>query len=374
MDKYIIFDLETTSLNSKKAEIIEIAAIRIQDGKVVDEFSSFVKPDNGIDPIASSVNGITYEMVADSPRLSEVLPKFLDFIGNDPLLGYNISSFDLPILRRFAKELLHVTLQDDYYDILWLARDLLSFLPSRRLTAIATYFGLSEDGAHRALNDCYLTFECYKKLSELDTRECPHPKPAVSQKKYIHNHSENTKALQTLQSFLLEITADNVLTSSEILNLKSWLDKNVQLKDQYPFDRVFSVVQAALADGFLEQSELDHMLSLFKQYTDPIMQFDTCNDSLELTGKNVCLTGNFDYGSRSTVETLFRDCGCNCQSVVSGKTDYVIVGSLGSPDWSHNTYGSKVKKAMELIGKGKKIQILKEKDVLCCLRKQGAIS
>lgn len=374
MNNYVIFDLETTGLNSKAAEIIEIAALKIKDENVIDEFSTLIKPRNPIPAATSEFNGITNDMVSDAPKISDVLPLFSNFIKDSILAGYNIASFDLPILRRIYHDELNIELHNYYVDILQIARKQLPDLPTHGLSTIASFLGVSPEGAHRALRDCYITLACYKKILELGACDLMQPKPQStdkSNKSHCVLYSDQTKALQTLQGFLLGVIADDTLMESEVLALKKWLDSNYYLAGQYPFDRVFSVIQNALSDGILEQDELDEMLTLFKKFTSPIEEYSCTDEIPELSGKNICLTGDFNCGARKELEEILCNCGCKCQTAVSGKTDYVIVGALGSPDWAHGTYGGKVKRALELQEKGKNVQILKEEVFVEIMHAQG---
>ena len=79
-NKYIAFDIETTGLDPMYDEIIEIGAIKIENGKEVEVFNTLVKPEYEIDEFISELTGITNEMVKESPSIDEVLPKFIDFI------------------------------------------------------------------------------------------------------------------------------------------------------------------------------------------------------------------------------------------------------------------------------------------------------
>lgn len=376
MNQYAIFDFETSGLNSKYAEVIEISAIKIVDNLVIKEFDTLVKPTNRIDSYSTAVNGITDDMVLNAPSLENALSEFLNFIEDSTLLGYNIASFDMPILRRIALNTLKREISNEVIDILHIARKRLPSLPDYKLSTVATHFNISIDGAHRALADCYIAKDCYEKL-----QICPQPNN-VSKKERVHKQkptfTEQTKALQTLQGFLLGIIADDILTESEVIALKNWLDENSNLAGQYPFDRVFSVIDRALEDGVLEQCELDEMLVLFKKFTSPVddkFSEDICDiDAVDLKNKLICLTGDFNYGSRKDIEFLIEQAGGLCRSAVSGKTDYVIVGNLGSPDWSCGNYGSKIKKALELQAQGSSIQILKEDDFIDILKVQGIIT
>lgn len=130
MDRYVIFDLETSGLNSKTAEIIEFSALKVENDKVIDEFNTLVKPYYQIDSAATAINGINDDMVKNAPMLSDILPLFLNFIEDNILVGYNIASFDLPILYRVVLENLKIETQNKYVDLLYTARKYLSFLPN----------------------------------------------------------------------------------------------------------------------------------------------------------------------------------------------------------------------------------------------------
>lgn len=184
MNTYTILDLETSGGNSKYAEIIEISAIKIHMGNIIDSFSYLVKPENPIDPCSSAINGITEDMVKDAPAIEEVLPKFLSFIGNDCLVGYNIKSFDLPILRRVIKNSIRRSIDNDCVDVLLLARKCMPDLKDHKLSTVAEYLEISTEGAHRALKDCYITLDCYKKILKMPNCECE-----KTDKKNVRNKS-----------------------------------------------------------------------------------------------------------------------------------------------------------------------------------------
>ena len=108
------------------------------------------------------------------------------------------------------------------------------------------------------------------------------------------------------------------------------------------------------------------MLRLFEQITDPVANACSC-DCFDISGKTFCLTGEFEYGDRSSVESALRQRGGIPISSVTKKTDCLVVGSKGSEAWSNGNYGTKVKKAMELQEKGSPIRIVKEQDICSLL-------
>lgn len=174
---YVVFDLETTGLSPETDEIIEISGLKIRKGLKAEEFTTLVNPGRHIPSAATNVNNITDEMVRNAPPLGTALEKFLDFIGDDILVGHNIHTFDNAFLYRGALRELDQTIPNDYVDTLYLARNCLPRLPRHRLTDIAEYFHIETKGAHRALNDCVMNWLCYEKLRRLHEDQKKHGTP-----------------------------------------------------------------------------------------------------------------------------------------------------------------------------------------------------
>ena len=151
---YVLFDLETTGTSSNYDEVIEISAVKVQSGVIVGEFSQLVNPGKSIPYAASMVNHITDDMVAEAPEFEEILQAFMDFVGDSILVGHNINSFDMKFLYRDSERYFGQTVTNDYIDTLKLARLCLPDLGHHRLSDLAQYYGISTEGAHRALNDC----------------------------------------------------------------------------------------------------------------------------------------------------------------------------------------------------------------------------
>ena len=163
---YVVFDLETTGIIWYSDRVVEISAVKVRDGRIVDEYSTLVNPGMHIPSAASYVNGITDEMVKDSPSFSKVLPEFLDFAGDEVLVGHNIQSFDLKFIYRDAEAFLGKTVGNDYIDTLKFAKKIMKCPEGYSLSCLAEHYGICSDGAHRALNDCRMNqkvFECLGK-------------------------------------------------------------------------------------------------------------------------------------------------------------------------------------------------------------------
>ena len=113
---YVLFDLETTGTSSNYDKVIEISAVKVQSGVIVDEFSRLVNPGRSIPYAASMVNHITDDMVAEAPEFEEILQAFMDFVGDSILVGHNINSFDMKFLYRDSERYFGQTVTNDYID------------------------------------------------------------------------------------------------------------------------------------------------------------------------------------------------------------------------------------------------------------------
>ena len=163
---YVVFDLETTGVSCNSDEVVEISAIKVMGGEVADEFTTLVNPGRPIPYHASEVNGITDDMVKDSPFFEEALFNFLEFVGDSVLVGHNIHTFDMKFLYRDAERFWGETIGNDYIDTLQVARIYLPQLSHYKLVDLAKYYGISTAGAHRALNDCRMNQIVFEQLAK----------------------------------------------------------------------------------------------------------------------------------------------------------------------------------------------------------------
>lgn len=163
---YVLFDLETTGTSCMTDEVVEISAIKVVDGKVVEEFSTLVNPQMTIPYMATEVNGITNAMVTDAPTFDIALRDFLEFVGDMTLVGHNIHTFDMKFICRDAQKYYGKTIGNDYIDTLPIARLYLPQLSHHTLSDLADYYGIPSDGAHRALYDCRMNQQIFERLGE----------------------------------------------------------------------------------------------------------------------------------------------------------------------------------------------------------------
>jgi DNA polymerase-3 subunit alpha (Gram-positive type) len=151
---YVVFDVETTGLSPLEGDrIIEIAAARVQRGKVTGRFASFVNPQRALNPEAQKLNMITEEMVRHAPVAAEVLPRFIEFAGGACLVAHN-ASFDIKFVSyelSLAGRRLHAG--TPVLDTMKMSRGFLPHLTSQRLSYIAHSLGVAVGTTHRAVED-----------------------------------------------------------------------------------------------------------------------------------------------------------------------------------------------------------------------------
>ena len=161
---YVVFDFETTGVDFMNNGITEIGAVKIEKGKIKEQFTTLVKPDYPISAEITAITGITPEMVKDAPKIEQVLPDFLKFIEYSVIVAHN-AAFDTSFLRRFANE-------NDYevnsavMDTLEMSRRFLPALRHHDLKTVADYFGIVFRH-HRALSDAYATAEAFIELMKI---------------------------------------------------------------------------------------------------------------------------------------------------------------------------------------------------------------
>lgn len=164
LDDYVVVDLEMTGLNVKSDRILEVGAARVRKGEVTETFSSLVAPDFQLPTEVVKLTGITDEMARSGGKPKEVLPRFLEFLGGDVLVGQNII-FDYGFLKQWAVNQ-RLEFERQAVDTLKLARHFLAQEEKKDLESLCRYFGVRRENAHRALDDALATREIFERLKE----------------------------------------------------------------------------------------------------------------------------------------------------------------------------------------------------------------
>ena len=163
LKSYIAFDLETTGLKPQENEIIEIGALKVREGKVVDRFMEFIHPLSPISSAISELTGITNDMVATARSCEQVLPDFLDFCEDDVLIGHNVM-FDYSFTKCSASKC-GLPFEKNGLDTLKIARKVHKDFPSKSLGALCDYYHIENKSAHRAYHDALATAKLYQTLA-----------------------------------------------------------------------------------------------------------------------------------------------------------------------------------------------------------------
>ncbi len=160
---YVSLDLETTGLNPKSDRIIEVGAVKVMEGRIVDRLEFYVNPGRKIEERITQITGITDDSVKDASYIEDVLPGLMTFLEDLPLLGHSVL-FDYSFMKRAAVNA-GLTFEKKGVDTLHIARAFLPELESRSLPFLCGYYGIPHK-AHRALEDARATHLLYQKLWE----------------------------------------------------------------------------------------------------------------------------------------------------------------------------------------------------------------
>lgn len=161
---YVCLDIETTGLSPSTCQIIEFAAVRVRNNRVVDQYSELICPQCSISPTITKLTGISNAMVRDKRTISEAILDIYNFIGDDVILGHNVK-FDLSFIKKAIVEELGVILENPIMDTMYLARSLLRNISNVKLGTLSCYLDEPFNGNHhRALADAEVTHRIYQKL------------------------------------------------------------------------------------------------------------------------------------------------------------------------------------------------------------------
>ena len=246
-------------------------AVKVRNGIIIDKFSELVKPINRISGVVTALTGISSKDVENARRISDVLPDFLKFIENDILLGHNIASFDIPIVRRNVAVEMKAAFEPEYIDTMYLSKAV-SGVPDHKLQTMLDHYGITNARAHRAFEDCEATSKLFDAL-----------------------------------------LADGIMPCVR----HSYSYTNIEAAQPVPVKEDIAVTMG--------------------------------NEKLSsVAGLRIALTGNFECCSRAEVETALAQMGAKLTNSISSKTNYLIVGGLGSDRWKYNNGGGKIQQATQL--------------------------
>ncbi len=175
--EFIVLDTETTGLSSENDRIIEIGAVRMKDGQILESFDTFIDPERSISPKITELTSITNEMVADAPKEAEGLQLFLDFVGDATTLVAHNAPFDMGFLNAALKRN-GIERSFASVDTVVLARKLYPTLKNHKLDTVVNHLKVGEFHHHRACDDADVLARCFVKMC--DTVDKQHPDNKLS--------------------------------------------------------------------------------------------------------------------------------------------------------------------------------------------------
>lgn len=162
----IVLDTETTGLDYTRERIIEFAAVRLENGKIKDEFQTLINPEQHIRKSSMAIHGISEEMVKDAPTEAEVLPKILEFIGDYPIVAHN-AIFDYSFLNEASWRVLDKGISNERIDTQQMFKEVFPDLEAHGLEALTRKFSIEFTKHHRAMSDTMGLALAYPELKKL---------------------------------------------------------------------------------------------------------------------------------------------------------------------------------------------------------------
>lgn len=201
----IVLDTETTGLDYTKERMVEFAAVRLENGKIKDEFQTLINPQQHIRKSSIAIHGITAEMVADAPTEAEIMPKILEFIGDYPIVAHN-AIFDYSFINEASIRTTGKEISNTRIDSQQMFKEVYPDLDSHGLEALTKKFNVELTNHHRAMADTMGLALAYPKLKKLYTQKYDWEMKQLDNVEYLFERFlriQNT--INTLQSELQDL-------------------------------------------------------------------------------------------------------------------------------------------------------------------------
>ena len=249
-DHYILIDLETTGFNSKKDNIIEIACIKINEGKEIDRFETLINPNMLIPQRIIEITGINNDMIVDSPKFEDIVTQLWKFLKDEIIVGHNIK-FDISFLYEKFLNTAKLKFTNNYLDTLSLSRKIYKNFDSYKLEDLTEKLSIESDH-HRAMADCLAVKNLIDKMmSEI-----------INKKMLIH-----------IPAYKL-LDFDSKVANKYVLNLI----KTIEEEDYLTFGIVSSYCDKLVDNGLATVSLCKKMASVcekFEEYEEAISLYET---------------------------------------------------------------------------------------------------
>lgn len=360
---YVVIDIETTGFDPAYNNIIELAALKIEDSNVIDSFSSLVNPGIPIDPFITKLTGIRNEQLSTAPTIDAVLPSFDAFVSDSIVVGHNVS-FDINFIYDNYEKVLNKPFSNDYIDTLSLSKKYIKNLPSYKLSFLKNHLDIKVDVSHRALSDCHTAYILFQKLQtislELDQNEIM----LLEQLSFDETNPFYDKvcAMKGTPQYYSYPFIDSIMKKCHS-RFSNVFYKNCDyiIFSNYTYKKFlhgetsqkFEKAKQLVASGTLtiiSENELYKILNIpipdtCQQIHDKITTKNTVFDETHpLYGKVCCFTGTLDSMQRKDAMQLVVDLGGTCSNTVTKQTNYLI---LGNTDYCSNMTGEKTGKTLK---------------------------
>lgn len=249
---YVVFDLETTGLKPESADIIEIGAVKIKNGKVTDRFQSFVNDGTTIPGHISTLTGITNDMLIGAPSLRSAISDFAAFSEGCCLVAHN-ASFDMGFINHHGARF-GLVFDQPYADTLMLSRSLMHDLENHKLDTVCGALGIKLLAHHRAVDDAMATAEVFLALLEQLGRQHQQQLP-VYQHGVTDHHPERGKGRQPLNHIIILAETQAGLKNLYRLVSYSHLD-HFRVKPVIPLSLLALFREGLIIGSACEQGEL----------------------------------------------------------------------------------------------------------------------
>ena len=248
---YCVLDLETTGFSATTEKITEVGIMKVKNGEVIDEFSTFVNPEKHIPERVTEVTNITDEMVKDAGTIKEIFPKILEFLGDDKetvIVAHN-ANFDVGFLKQNAKSLGY-DFDYTYLDTLSLAKDLFPDYKKYKLGKIAENLGIKVEVAHRALDDVDTTVKVFNVMVDM-------------------LKEKGAKIVEDID----KVAADKEAKKEEYKKLKTY-HAIILAKNYIGLRNLYKLVSLSHLDYFYRKPRI--LKSLYKKYSEGLILGSAC--------------------------------------------------------------------------------------------------
>ncbi|MGP1428605.1 MAG: PolC-type DNA polymerase III [Fusobacterium sp.] len=253
-EEFVVFDIETTGLNSHTNKIIEIGAVKIKAGRIIDRYSQLINPGISIPYHITEITSITNEQVANQPKIDEVIGKFVEFIGDAVLVAHN-APFDMGFIKRDIKEYLNIDLEASVIDTLQMARDLFPDFKKYGLGDLNKSLGLALEKHHRAVDDSQATANMFIIFLE------KYKEKGIEYLKDINKGFEVNVKKQSLRNIMVQVKTQEGLKNMYKLvsegHIKYFGNKKARIpKSVLKENREGLIIGSSLSAHFLNTGEL----------------------------------------------------------------------------------------------------------------------